>query len=133
MRRKIEFPSRPGNIRTLCRRYWPVERCVLCGVDSALDAHHLGSAKNHKRENLCWLCRNCHWQVHEYGLPVYLLKRLRQWRHRTGGQPSARLAAIKRKRALRANVTRGKAGRLKAGRNAYLSRLRNLEKAPRRG
>lgn len=52
------------NVKPICKLCKSNDSRVLC-------AHHLDkNRKNHKIENLVWLCRNCHHLVHNYNTEI---------------------------------------------------------------
>ncbi|MEI8123758.1 MAG: HNH endonuclease signature motif containing protein [bacterium] len=58
-----------SSYKELLKRTGIKKECVLCGKDDTriLCAHHLDkNRRNNKMENLIWLCRNCHFLVHNY-------------------------------------------------------------------
>lgn len=58
-----------SSYKALLKRTNRLKRCVLCGKDDMriLCVHHLDENRgNNKMGNLVWLCRNCHFLVHNY-------------------------------------------------------------------
>lgn len=50
------------------------KECVLCGRHDTriLCVHHIDkNRKNNKIQNLVWLCRNCHFLIHNYKKEMY--------------------------------------------------------------
>jgi len=55
--------------KNLLKRTDSKQACVLCGKDDIriLCVHHIDkNRKNNNIKNLTWLCRNCHFLVHNY-------------------------------------------------------------------
>lgn len=59
--------------RSAIARYKTEEKCRICGcVDKrVLAVHHFDkNRKNNKKENLVWVCHNCHHLIHYYSAEI---------------------------------------------------------------
>jgi hypothetical protein len=71
--------SSNGVARRACGYAWPVQRCVICGIEWCLCAAHLdGDTTNNASENLAWLCWTHHW-LYECGIyPLGVIRTMRK-------------------------------------------------------
>lgn len=75
-RNSVFIGSKHGNYtngmhsyRSAMKRYGFKKECKLCSTtdERVLAVHHKDrNRKNNKKENLAWLCHNCHFLVHHY-------------------------------------------------------------------
>lgn len=59
--------------RTAIKRFGKKTQCKLCNIKDIrlLAVHHLDkNRKNNKKENLIWLCHNCHHLVHRHNIKI---------------------------------------------------------------
>lgn len=62
------WKSGEGSYRKIMIRNKVPQVCRICGIDNAfvLLTHHIdGNRKNNDLSNLEWLCRNCHYIIHD--------------------------------------------------------------------
>ena len=65
--------SGESSYKKILSRVTTKPECLKCGKTDVriLCVHHLDkNRKNNKLQNLAWLCRNCHFLVHNYNLKI---------------------------------------------------------------